>query len=78
MPIEDRPIETDTQKGLLDALVALRQTFLDGGVTVTRQEVAGWLTGINAISSWPQWRSYEKKRTLLEIEMMLALLRRLP
>jgi hypothetical protein len=70
-------IQTDPQKDLLDALVALRQGFLDAGVTVTRQEVAGWLAGINGVTTMAQWRAYEKKSALLLIECLLALLRRL-
>jgi len=69
-------IQTDPQKDLLDALVALRQRFLDAGVTITKAEVQNWLAGIDAVGSWAAWRAYEKKSALLLIECMIALLRR--
>jgi hypothetical protein len=71
------PIAEDAQKGLLDALVTLRQTFLDAGVTVTRGEVANWYAAIGQINSWAKWQAYERKRVLLEIECMIAIGRRL-
>ena len=69
-------IKSDTQKALLDALVGLRQQFLDAGVTITKTDVQNWLAGINAVNSWATWRAYEKKSALLRIECMIAMLRR--
>jgi len=70
-------IQKDAQKDLLDELVALRQKFLDAGVTITKAEVANWLAGIDAVTDLAKWRAYEKKSALLLVECMVAILRRL-
>jgi hypothetical protein len=70
-------IQTDAQRDLLDALVTLRQGFLDAGVTVTKADVQNWLAGINAVTDLAKWRAYEKKASLLLIECMIAIARRL-
>ena len=70
-------IQVDAQKALLDALIAVRQTFLDAGVTVTKAEVANWPANINAVNSWAKWQAYEKKSSLLLIEALIAVARRL-
>jgi len=70
-------ILTDEQKALLDALVSLRQRFLDSGVSISKAEIANWLAGIDAVTDLAKWRAYEKKSALLLIECMIAILRRL-
>ena len=69
-------IETD-DKQLLDDLVALEGRFVDAGVTVTRQEFADWLAAIDRVGETGAWASYEKKKVLLLIRCMAAVLRRL-
>jgi hypothetical protein len=39
--------------------------------------VQNWLAGVDAVTSIAQWRGYEKKRALLEIECWIAALRRM-
>ena len=70
-------IKTDAQRARLDALIELRDQFIAAGVTVTEGEIVNWYAAIGQINSWAKWQAYERKRTLLEIECMMAIGRRL-
>ena len=70
-------IQTDQERLVLDGLIALRQRFLDAGVTVNQAEIGNWLAGIDAITDLTKWRGYEKKASLLLIECLIAIARRL-
>ena len=45
--------------------------------SVTKAEVQNRLAGIDGVTTIAQWRAYEKKRALLEIECWIAALRRM-
>ena len=70
-------VQVDSDLDLLQALTALRNVFTQAGVTVTKADVQNWLAGIGGITTMAQWQAYEKKASLLLIECLIAVARRL-
>lgn len=70
--------EDAQRRALIERLTALKAEFVTAcGGALSGEEIDGWLTTIDGTDAWAKWRTYERHSSLLLVEALVYVLKRL-